>query len=121
MNFQTPAHHPESAVNNHLASFRKTLQQYLSAVTTQRKNHPEAERYFISEEMRLDLEQEFEKLRSAATENGFSISSSSVEEMGYLLERLRIPVQHRRTDTFTALLNILDNIEQSFSEHNISQ
>ena len=114
MNFQTPADNPESAVSNHLAGFREVVQHHLSAVTAQRKNHPDAERYFISEEMRLNLEQMFEKLRNVATQSGFSIRPASVEEMRNLLERLRIPIQHRRTDTFSALLNILDNIEQSF-------
>ena len=115
MNFQTPADYTESEVNCFLTSFRNTLQHHLSAVAAQRQNHPDAELYFVSEEMRLELEQGFEKLRKAATQSGLSISPASVQEMSNLLERLRIPVQHRRTDTFNALLNILDNIEQSFS------
>lgn len=114
---------PLTCVNNNnveatrmqINQFKEILTMHMNAVTIQRKQHPHGTNYTITDDALSILFKQCDSIRDSGELVNFNIVSCAVDQIEKLLNKLRMPVQYRRTDTIGDLITVLDNLEKSFN------
>lgn len=95
---------------------KKTLTAHFYAVKAQRERYPHSDSYVISEKDISQMEKMFEEIldysQKITNENYSEVERNFKEN----IDKLHIPVQFRRSETLSFLLEILENFEKMVIE-----
>ena len=95
-----------------ILNLKREISTHLAAVKKQRKQHPDADPYHITEKTIKTLAEDFLSIKEQGDKIAFDFFADASEKVASLLKKLQAPIQFRREDIFSDLETILDDLEQ---------
>jgi len=87
------------------------LERHLTAVREQRERHPNGEPHSITEKNLSQLSDQFQLIREHGERLDYNTFTNVTDNVEELIKKLRLPVQFRRADILTDLIEILEGLE----------